>query len=690
MMGRQSGQLSMMVMDLSELIPNNHLLRRISQVISFDFIYEILEPYYPSNGRPSIDPISMFKMLLVGYLYGIKSERRLVQEIQLNIAYRWFCGFELADKIPDHSTLSKTRLRKWNESQLFQQVFLEIVRRCVKSGLVDGKELAADGTYLPANVSRDSWIETEVEAELSMQSYLDRLDEELSKQPGFKKPPIKTIKKRRTTSKTDPDSGCINHGKKSGIGYLMETTVDCKCGIITGVDVYPANEKESLLVLRHLERQIQNGVPMQNIALDRGYDTGAVHRGLELLGITGYIPAIQFSNSPEKYGFVYLPQEDAFCCPEGARLVYQRLNCSQTTGKYLRCYQVQGETCKHCKRKSVCFKQTGIRRRILGSSCYPAFYRGHERIGSDAYWHMMRLRKIWAEGSFSVLKREHCLSKIRKRGILAVTEECLLSAMALNLKRMVKAILLFLYKPRMWVENIVFCPIFHFCQQVRKGAQNLRVDSPEKKRRLELDKGIVSFEDEVVAESMIKDASESEIYKMFCDYITPPTDGISWLAKQRLSKNGKLTVAGEILFSDEPQICLPKRSSIKVYRYKTSGDSDRATLDGLPFTIEGCAYNQIYGAVAKVKEIIESIKKLGKQFEAIEYPEETLHEIITNAVLHRDYSIATDIQIRIYDNRVEVESPGKLPGYVTVENILDAQSARNPKIVRVTPHKEKI
>ena len=312
MMGRQSGQLSMMVMDLSELIPNNHLLRRISQVISFDFIYEILEPYYPSNGRPSFDPVSMFKMLLVGYLYGIKSERRLVQEIQLNIAYRWFCGFELADKIPDHSTFSKTRLRKWNESQLFQQVFLEIVRRCVKSGLVDGKELAADGTYLPANVSRDSWIETEVEAELSMQSYLDRLDEELSKQPGFKKPSIKTIKKRRTTSKTDPDSGCINHGKKSGIGYLMETTVDCKCGIITGVDVYPANEKESLLVLRHLERQIQNGVPMQNIALDRGYDTGAVHRGLELLGITGYIPAIQFSNSPEKYGFVYLPQEDAF------------------------------------------------------------------------------------------------------------------------------------------------------------------------------------------------------------------------------------------------------------------------------------------------------------------------------------------------------------------------------------------
>lgn len=224
---------------------------------------------------------------------------------------------------------------------------------------------------------------------------------------------------------------------------------------------------DSLLVLRHLERQIKNGVPMKNIALDRGYDTGAVHRGLELLGITGYIPAIQFSNSPEKYGFSYLPQEDAFSCPEGIRLVYQRLNCSQTTGKYLRCYQVQGDACKTCKRQPDCFKQTGIRRRILGSSCYPAFYRGHERIGSDIYWHMMRLRKIWAEGSFAVLKREHCLSKVRKRGISAVTVECLLSAMALNLKRIAKTILLFLFKTKN-MDRRLFSPVhILFCQQVQ-------------------------------------------------------------------------------------------------------------------------------------------------------------------------------------------------------------------------------
>ena len=247
-----------------------------------------------------------------------------MQEVQLNIAYRWFCGFELADKLPDHSTFSKTRLRKWNESQLFQQVFLEIIRRCVKNGLIDGKELAADGTYLPANVSKDSWIDTEIETELSMQSYLDRLDEELSQQPGFKKPPAKMVKKCRTTSKTDPDSGCINHGKKSGIGYLMETTVDCKYGIITGVDVYPANEKESLLVLRHLERQIQNGIPMQNIALDRGYDTAP------------FIVAWSCRASPDTFprsSFPILRKSMVFIiCPKKMHFVVRKVPSLSTSG----------------------------------------------------------------------------------------------------------------------------------------------------------------------------------------------------------------------------------------------------------------------------------------------------------------------------------------------------------------------
>ena len=170
MMGHQSRQMAMIFVDIESLIPETHLLRKIERMVSFDFIYDLLAPYYPTTGRPSVDPVSMFKMLLIGYLYGIKSERRLVEEVQLNIAYRWFCGFELDDTIPNHSTFSKTRTRKWQQSSLFQKAFYEIVKRSIDSGLIDGEAMAADGSYIPANVSRDSWINVETEVEQSTRS----------------------------------------------------------------------------------------------------------------------------------------------------------------------------------------------------------------------------------------------------------------------------------------------------------------------------------------------------------------------------------------------------------------------------------------------------------------------------------------------------------------------------------------
>ena len=139
MMGHQNRQMAMLFVDIESLIPETHLLRKIERMVSFDFIYDLLAPYYPATGRPSVDPVSMFKMLLIGYLYGIKSERRLVEEVQFNIAYRWFCGFELDDTIPNHSTFSKTRTRKWQQSSLFQKAFYEIVKQCIDSGLIDGE-----------------------------------------------------------------------------------------------------------------------------------------------------------------------------------------------------------------------------------------------------------------------------------------------------------------------------------------------------------------------------------------------------------------------------------------------------------------------------------------------------------------------------------------------------------------------
>jgi ATP-dependent DNA helicase RecG len=219
---------------------------------------------------------------------------------------------------------------------------------------------------------------------------------------------------------------------------------------------------------------------------------------------------------------------------------------------------------------------------------------------------------------------------------------------------------------------------------VRKNAQNLRVDTDEGLHRLNLDKGIVTFEDETIAVPA-KVITNSKVIIDFALSVVPSAEPDEWLESQFVLNEGKPTVAGLLLYSDEPQAALPKRSAIKIYRYRSKEEEgSRDTLAFDPITIEGCLYQLIKAAVAKTKELVEGIQKLGLNgLESIEYPHETLHEVLTNAVLHRDYSIQSDVHVRIYDNRIEIESPGKLPGHVTVANILQSQSARNGKIVRL-------
>ncbi|MBY6141149.1 putative DNA binding domain-containing protein [Leisingera daeponensis] len=218
----------------------------------------------------------------------------------------------------------------------------------------------------------------------------------------------------------------------------------------------------------------------------------------------------------------------------------------------------------------------------------------------------------------------------------------------------------------------------------RRNAQNLKVETTDALRRLELDKGIASFEDETVNVE-VNEVSNSITALEFMLQQIPHSEPEVWLKSQFLLNNGSPTVASILLFADEPQAILPKRCAIKIFRYTTTDEGvDRERLAFDPLTVEGPIVDLISKAVAQTKEIVEGIKRMTEGgLEEISYPDETLHEIITNAVLHRDYSIATDTQIRIYDDRIEVQSPGRLAGHVTIETVLDEQFARNGKIVRM-------
>jgi ATP-dependent DNA helicase RecG len=219
---------------------------------------------------------------------------------------------------------------------------------------------------------------------------------------------------------------------------------------------------------------------------------------------------------------------------------------------------------------------------------------------------------------------------------------------------------------------------------IRRGAQNLPQKTTEEVRRLEFQKGVSSFESQTV-KSPKELITESLVTCGYLKHVVPNAQPEPWLKKQSLIVNDMPTVAGLLLFSEEPQAQLPKHCGIKVYRYGTQeSEGFREALAFIPVTIEGCLYDQIKKAVETTTKEVESIQHMGTEgLQAIKYPPETLHEIITNAVIHRDYSIADDIHVRIFDNRIEVQSPGRLPAHVTPENILSERFARNGAVVRL-------
>jgi ATP-dependent DNA helicase RecG len=219
---------------------------------------------------------------------------------------------------------------------------------------------------------------------------------------------------------------------------------------------------------------------------------------------------------------------------------------------------------------------------------------------------------------------------------------------------------------------------------LRRGAQNLPQATPEQHRQLELNKGLSSFETETV-KTDLGVVSESEIMHSFIAEVVPAAEPEQWLRKQRLISEDKPTVAGVVLFADIPQAILPKRCAVKIYRYNTSEkEGTRDALAFQPLTVEGCLYRQIGESVRQTKRLIEGEQRRPQSTEEeMRYPDETLHEIITNALLHRDYSIADDVHVRIFNNRVEVESPGLLAGHVTERNIYNERFARNGNLVRI-------
>jgi transposase len=456
MMGRNDKyQSKMEFIDLNDFVPPNHILRLIHDKIDFSFIYDKMEKYYSKLGRKSLDPVMLFKMLLIGYLFNVDSERELEQEVILNIAYRWFLGLDLSDSVPDHSTFSQNRRRRFKDSNVFQEIFDHIITLCIENGIVNGDVVVTDSTHIKASAAKDKVHKVIVEKTPS--EYLNTLEEEakkiekdleekrkLAEKKKKGRKPKGPVTKTLSVPQTDPQSGVLSRpGKPSGPHYLAHTSIDTKNGII--IDIHPSagNVNDCEPYIERLKRiQDKFNLDIKKAGADRGYDTTPIHHGLVKLHIDGYISPIQYDNgfSTNSYrDFSYNTETDSYTCQYEKILVFTHLQLKENE-KYYKVYSAKTEDCKVCPFRENCFGRTAKRRTIARPVAHELLEANLQRARTHEYKMVQKLRRIWCEGSFGTLKLKHNLYKTYKRGIQKILEQCLFSALALNLKRMVKVL----------------------------------------------------------------------------------------------------------------------------------------------------------------------------------------------------------------------------------------------------------
>lgn len=429
---------------LESLVPADHLVRKVDAAIDLTFIRaKVAHLYCADNGRPALDPVLLFKLLLLGYLFGIRSERQLIREVQVNVAYRWFLGLRLTDKVPDASTISQNRRRRFADSAIYQEIFDAIVLQAMGRGMVEGKVLYTDSTHLKANANKNKFDLTEVA--IKPAAYLEELDAAIDadRQAEGKRPlkrkqddedgsgPTKEIK----VSRTDPESGyMVRDGKPKGFFYLDHRTVDAKYAIITDTHVTPANVHDSQPYLARLDRQSErfNLNPVA-VGLDAGYFTPTICKGLEdrlIAGVMGYRRPTHKDGYFYKREYAYDAQSDTYTCPHQQVIPYKT-----TSRAGYREYHSDPDVCGSCPGRQRCTQSANRVKVVVRHVWEQAKERVNARRLTPAGKKIYARRKETVERSFADAKQLHGHRYARLRGLKKVMEQCLLAAAAQNMKK---------------------------------------------------------------------------------------------------------------------------------------------------------------------------------------------------------------------------------------------------------------
>lgn len=458
MMGRQEGGQGQFFYEfnLDAVVPADHLVRQIDVLLDLSWVHGELEPYYSHTGRPSIDPVLMIRMLIVGYAFALRSERRLCSEVQVNLAYRWFCKLGIEDKIPDHSVFSRARHERFRESNALRRVFEGVVAMCIASGLVGGEAFSVDASLIKADVGRKkrvpgdqpiAWPKAE-EASRAVREYLATLDAARSDDEsggradggssgggGTRSKPPKEV------SLTDPQAAWVARpGVDPFFAYDANYLIDNKVGIIVDAEGTRANRTAEIAIAETMVDRVKHRFDLrpQRLAGDSAYGAVKLLKALADRNITPHVPVWDKSARPDgtfgRADFVFEPTRNVYICPGGAELT--------STGTidqgHIIYYRASRRDCSACSLKAKC--TTAPMRKVTRDLNEDLRDQVRALVNTDAFRQSSRERKK-VEMRFAHMKRIFKLDRLRLRGLNGAKDEVLLTATVQNLRRLTKLLL---------------------------------------------------------------------------------------------------------------------------------------------------------------------------------------------------------------------------------------------------------
>lgn len=426
--------------DLDEAVPGDHPVREIMRVLDLSWVHGELASHYSHTGRPSIDPELMLRMLILGYVFAIRSERRLVREVQVNLAYRWFCGLGIEDRVPDHSAFSRARNERFRNSNILRELFERIVSQCIEARLVGGEGFAVDASLIEADASKCRSISgadwdknrNRATAGRSVREYLDTLDDAAFGAASEVIP--------KFVSRSDPAAQWTGAMKdKAFFAYADNYLIDTENGIIMDVEATRAIRQAEVGASRTMIDRTEHrfGIKPKWLAGDTAY--GSAENLGWLVGtkdIEPHVPVIDKSQREDgtfsRQDFRYDEERNCYVCPAGREL--------STTGRLHKddCYRYLASItdCRICPLKSQCCPNMA-HRRIVRSVHEAARDVARQIAETEAFEETRRHRKK-VEMAFAHLKRIHGMSRLRLRGPTGAQDEFTLAAIAQNLRKMAK------------------------------------------------------------------------------------------------------------------------------------------------------------------------------------------------------------------------------------------------------------